>query len=197
MLTLLTAALFFLVGTALAGRDRDGPFERATYGAIAGGALWLGSTWLLALTHNLSRPWLMARFIVLVIVAALTFKRWKTIRPPSSWAFIPVALWVLFILWRGAIIPPVSHDALAYHLPKATLMARAGGYEYFPFLIPANRTLPVNYELLIAEVMIWTGTDNLTEWVSVLFFVFFIVASAALSERWWGPDRCMTAVVAM
>ena len=189
MITLLTAALFFLLGTALAGRDRDGPFERATFAAIAGGGLWLGSTWLLALTHNLSRPWLIGRLILLLIGVAFAARRLKPGGPRVSWALLPVTLWVLFILWRGSVIPAVSHDALAYHLPKATLLQQAGGYEYFPFLIPAIRTLPVNYELLLAEVMVWTGTDALTEWVSVLFFLLLIAASGAVAERWWGDRR--------
>ena len=194
MMALFTAALFLLVGLGVAARERDEPFERLTYGAVGGGALWLGSTWILALTHNLTRPALIARFVVLLIVSVVVLRVRKPAFPRLHWALVPIALWVAFILWRGALIPPVSHDALAYHLPKATLLVRSAGYDYFPFLIPAVRTLPINYELLLAEEMIWAGSDQLTEWVSVPFFLFFVIASAALSERWWKSWRAAVAV---
>lgn len=204
MMTLLTAALFYLLGRAVAARDTDSPFERACYAAIAGSAFWLFTSWLLALMNELSRPLLVIRFIILLIVvgALVWTKRLRIGRiaaenGPFLFVAIPIALAIAFLLWRGSIIPPVSHDALSYHLPKAVLIADARGYEYFDFLIPVVRTLPINYELLLAEEIILSGSDNLTEWVSILFYLFFVVAGGALTERWWGRSSYAAALVSI
>jgi hypothetical protein len=102
---------------------------------------------------------------------------------------LPLIAWSAFILWRGAVLPPASHDALAYHLPKAVLMMKAHGFEYFSAPDERISNLPVNYELLVADVMILTGSDDLTEWIGTLSYGFFLLISAALAARWWGSGR--------
>ncbi|MGH7485122.1 MAG: hypothetical protein ACREMY_05875, partial [bacterium] len=206
MVTLITAALFLLIGLAVVGRDDDLPFERACYAAAAAIAMWLASTWVLLLAHALTRQWLLLRLVVLVIICAGLVWRGRhslgalartKMSGALAMAWALIAIWCAFVLWRGAIVPPVSHDALSYHLPKATLIAHAGGYAHLSSLIPEVRTLPVNYEILLAEVIVWTGSDALTEWVSALFYLFFIVAAVALAETWWGRSRFASAVVAL
>lgn len=197
MVILLTAALFLLAGRLIVrtGEGACPPLERWTYAATAGAALWIGSTWLLAITHLLTRPMLIARLIVLLVVAVVAVRKERFAFTSAPLLVAPLYLWCAFILWRGAVIPPVSHDALSYHLPKATMYAQRGGFEYFSFLIPAIRTLPINYELLLAEVIVWTHSDALTEWVIILFYLLFAVAAAALAERWWGENRWLAATI--
>lgn len=207
-MSLVTAAVFFLIGWCLATREQDVPWERACYAAIAGASLWLSSLWLLALTHTLTRPFLGVRLLLAIIAAGVLLRRRLAVhgergnrvplrRRQDSLFFLPLLGWCAFLLWRGAISPPATHDALAYHLPKATLMVRAHGFEYFAFLTPAIRTLPVNYELLLAEELVWMGSDRLTEWVSVIFYLFFVTAATALASRWWNASRETLATVAL
>jgi hypothetical protein len=191
VIVLVSAAIFYLAGDALRRRiwraDVFFPFERICLSASIGLVLWLGSSWVLALTHAMTKTFLAARVIVVVLLIVWLYR--PRLRRPkidiNAIAFLPLLCWTLFVLWRGAILPPVSHDALAYHLPKAVFMARDAGYEHRPDLNPAIRTLPVNYELMLAEPIVWEGVDDHTEWVSIPFFLFFIVACGALAERWW------------
>ena len=220
MLSLVSAVMFVLLGFAVTSRqwlrDDDQPagvMERVTLAAVAGLSVWLGSSWILALTGTLTRAAVLARLAVLAAVLLvvayrrredlLRFLHGRHLPPHSAWtavAFLPLLLWIVFILWRGAIIPPVSHDALSYHLPKATLISRAAGYEHFEFLHAAIRSTPVNYELLLAEEIAVAGNDGHTEWLSVVFYLLVAVAAGALAERFWrasgpGPVAAMLAVV--
>jgi hypothetical protein len=63
-------------------------------------------------------------------------------------------------------------------------MMRAHGFEHF--VAPDLRigTLPANYEMLLADVMILTGSDALTEWIGTATFLLFLVAAAAVARRW-------------
>ncbi|HEX9163442.1 MAG TPA: hypothetical protein VF980_17175, partial [Thermoanaerobaculia bacterium] len=199
MMLFVTAALFVVCATALVRRMRiDGLLERALYVAVVALALWLGSTWILALAHILTKTALIVRIVVLLVIAVVALRRVRRmpVEPSLHWiAFLPVAIWIAYVLWRGAVLPPVSHDALSYHLPKATLFSQQNGFVYFPFLNPAIRTLPVNYEMLLTEMILWSGTDELTEWISVLMYLLFVVTTGALVERWWG--RTAGSLIAM
>jgi hypothetical protein len=166
-------------------------FERAASSIVAGVALWIAANWILAIAHLLT-------FTSLTIVAAAfagaaiaTLRRhratfhFRGVRV----AILPVALWVVFILWRGAIVPPLSHDALAYHLPKAVMIMQAHGYETFRVADQRIVTLPANYELLLADVLILSGTDRLTEWLGAIAYIAMLLLTAAFAERWWRADR--------
>ncbi|MGZ8853073.1 MAG: hypothetical protein ACXW2X_06730, partial [Thermoanaerobaculia bacterium] len=107
-----------------------------------------------------------------------------------------ILAWVVFILWRGWLLPPVSHDALAYHLPKAVLFARAHGYEPLSYLDARIRNIPENYEMLLAENIVLQHRDTITEWTSALFYVLFVIASAAIAERWWKARATIVALFA-
>jgi hypothetical protein len=108
----------------------------------------------------------------------------------SNWvaiaALTPLALWLAFILWRGFVLPPLSHDALAYHLPKAVMILRAKGYQFFDVPDPRIASSPANYELLLSSILALDGSDRVTEWLSTLAFVYLLLLSAAQAERWWG-----------
>ncbi len=196
-----SAIVFLVLGYEIAARvyrrDAAGFFERLAAAGTLTVASWLLSLWVLGLTHHLTPLALGARNVFIGAVAvALVVARMRSshgavstrlTRPQQAaigGAGLVLILWIGFVLWRGAVVPPLSHDGLAYHLPKAILFSRAEGYEYFPYLDYRIRKLPVNYELLLTDVVIAEGDDRYTEWISTLFYVLFGVASAALAERW-------------
>lgn len=195
MLSLLSAVVFFLAGSAVRERywrDDLRAAERFTVSATIGLLSWLATNWILALIHSFVLPALIVRLIV--VAAIVIFAKRRTLRLTSpisamtAIAFAPLALWIVFILWRGAIIPPASHDALAYHLPKAVFITRDAGFVYHADFNDAIRTLPVNYELMLAEEIVWSGSDDFTEWVSLPFFLLWIAACGGLTERWWNGN---------
>jgi len=190
MITAVTVLAFVTVAHALVRRFDAGPFERATYVVLLGAAMWLASVWALAVVHLLTRPMLLARTAVVLIAAVIcvirTPFRFALPADRRAWAVIaPLALWIAFVLVRAAIVPPVSHDALAYHLPKAVLYSRAQGFEIFPFLNAQIRGIPANYEMLLADSLTLDRGDAFSEWISTFFYVAFVIGSAAIAERWW------------
>ncbi len=195
MLIVVTLAAFLWLGRELSIRwwpGEIGPFERACYAAAIGMVAWLGSIWILAIAHVMTMPVLLTRTAIVILISLRL--GWTRPEPQTrdavAWiASIPFILWLSFTLYRGAILPPVSHDALAYHLPKAVLFARAGGYEYLSDLDARIRNIPANYELLLTDAIVADGGDRWTEWLSTLFYVLFTIAAAALAERWWRSRR--------
>src|SRR2546430_13801311 len=144
------------------------PLERVTAAAVAGLALWIAVNWVLALTHTLNRVTLSIAAFLFAIAALVAIWRSFSIPRPNFWtiaALIPMAIWICYVLWRGVILPPDNHDALAYHLPKAAFIAQTHGYDYFVTGDPRVTVLPANYELLLSDVLILTGTDHITEWL--------------------------------
>ncbi|HYU26582.1 MAG TPA: hypothetical protein VEO74_15330 [Thermoanaerobaculia bacterium] len=194
----LTAASIFACGLATSNRLwRDeglGDAERVVSGAVVGLALWLAANWMLAFTHLFTRPALIAVAMAMAIAAAALRPRLP--RPRLSWLIVPLGLWTLFALWKGYVLPPQTHDALAYHLPKAAMIAQAHGYEQFVSPDPRFTSLPANYELLLAGVLVMSKGDALTEWIGTLTFLLFLCATAAMAERWWG-DRAHRAATAL
>lgn len=170
--------------------DETHSAERIFAGAIVGIALWIAVNWALALTHALYRWSLVGALVMLAGFAVTRFRgRRITLSTATLIALIPLTLWTLFILWRGSLLPPSNHDVLAYHLPKAALMARAHGFERFAAGDTRITTLPANYELLLADVLLITGNDKLTEWIGTASFLLFLLGTYALARRWWsaGP----------
>jgi hypothetical protein len=204
MLIVLIALAFFILGRELSWRwlPDGGPssvYERATYAGAIAIVLWLASLWLLALLHWMTPVALLARgAVVLVIGSVLMFRRGRS--PAIAWRecapWLVVLPWAAFVLWRGALIPPVNHDALAYHLPKAVLFARAAGFERLPYLDARIANIPANYEMLLAEALVVGGSDDLTEWFSLLFYVLFAIGTGALAERWWKRHATVVAILA-
>ena len=174
------------------------PLENLTAGATLGAAFWLALNWALALTHALTRATLFGAAAIIVIAAVALW--WKSLAKPKIDAFalvvcLPIALWIVYVLWRGVVLPPDNHDALAYHFPKAVFIAQAHGYDYFAGCDPRVTVLPANYELLLSDVLILTGTDHITEWISTLFYGLFLFAGGAAIQRWFGAGRHVVASV--
>jgi|GEM_PF-776969 len=169
------------------GAEEEGPFERAAASVVIGVAMWIAANWILAITHLLTFTSLMivtAAFAT-AAVATLYLRRFTIRFTTKSVAILPIVLWVIFILWRGAIVPPLSHDALAYHLPKSVMIMQAHGYETFRVADQRIVTLPANYELLISNVLILSGTDRLTEWLGTIAYIAMLLLTGAFGERWW------------
>jgi hypothetical protein len=215
---LLVVAFFAAHGiTTLAwqrgGAENDPPsaWERAAATALAGTAIVLALSWILAILHRLDRRNLIAGIALVALLAAISWRRGSRIgRQPADWRFLgaavacclPLLLFTAYALWRGAVTPPTSPDAMIYHLPRAVMIERAHGFERFPDA-PDFRinVLAANYELLLSDALLLDGSDRLTEWISVLFFVLLLLATAALAQRWWGgrmaPLAAMMAVASM
>jgi hypothetical protein len=188
------AAAIVIVGCAVVRRGDFSLPEHVTAGAVAGLGLWFALHWIFALTHTLTKLTVGATAIAFILGAAAILwrqrARMQNVQVANDTAaalalLMPLFLWTIFILWRGTLVPPQSHDALAYHLPKALLMARAHGFEHFIAHDPRIATYPFNYELLLADVLLLTGSDALTEWIGTATFFLFVIASAAIAQRWF------------
>lgn len=206
----LTALSFVSLGYELVSR-RWGTRPRLEiwHAAFAVGALsWIATVWVAALVGYLDRPTMIGRTVAVAVAALLLFllRRSAMQRPVSiastrflhsALPLLPVGIWTGVILWRSSIVPPLSHDALAYHLPRAVLWIRAQAFAYLDLPIdPRVRILPANYELLLADAILLAGGDALTEWIGTFFYVAFLFAAAALTARWWPRNRyAVTAVV--
>lgn len=181
--------------------------ERALFAALLGLAIHLGSAWLLALLQLLERPALIARTLVLLAIALVLRVRTGGVDPGreldprkllvGAAAAAPIACWCAFVLWRSLLVPPLSHDALSYHLPKAAMYVQAGGYRTLHDVAFALGPRPSSYEVLLADAIVLDGDDTYTEWLSVFFFLAFIAAGAAMAQRWWAADRIATITVAL
>lgn len=186
--------------------------ERALFGALTGILLWLASDWALALTHQLTRAALIVRTLLFLAAAvALLIRRSTELRTLLArevglsgealvLAAVPVLLlflWVDYCLWRGAVAPPISFDALSYHLPKAIFFARAHGFDALRPIRFVFSWRPSNYELLLTDALVSNRSDALTEWISILFYAVFVLSGVALCRRWWGADLRALAVVAL
>jgi hypothetical protein len=181
--------------------ERPSALELTVAGAVLGIGLWIAVSWMLTLTHTLTRPALLIA-AALFLAAAIALTRRGT-RPsvdrrtltPILLILLPVLLWTAFILWRGAMLPPVNHDALSYHLPKSVLFVRAHGFPSFASYDHRFPSFPANYEVAVADLLILLRSDRITEWIGTTFYVLFLLATALLAQRWWGNGLQMPAAV--
>ena len=213
VLTLGACCLFGYELSVRAWRREDlHPLERALAAATIGFGMWIASTWTLALCHALTHSAVMARTAAILIAWAILFLRRGNLRERLSipvievsgrralviaLVLLPLVLWVEFALWKAAIVPPLTHDALAYHLPKAIFYARAAGFDALNELPPEVRELPAGYEMLLADIIVGSGTDSYTEWLSTAQYLLFVLAGTALATRWWGHSPAMIGVIAL
>lgn len=189
-----------------AGAAGTSLLELITAGGVTGLAAWLAVNWLLALSHALvpAALWISVGAL-LVTTAVLVIRRAQAVRRIEigsghlGWLvfLVPLGLWLVFILWRGAVLPPASHDVLAYHLPKAVMLERAGGWELFQAPDWRITRYPFNYELLLADVLMLEGTDRYTEWIATTSWLLLLIAAAALARRWWTSGVAATVAVVL
>lgn len=215
MLLMLTAIAAVSIGYDLsrvvwpAERHRMPWAERLLYASLTGIALWLATAWLIAFLGVLNRPVIIGRTLAFLAVAIALRVRAGGFKELASRQFdsrkvlmfglplLPLFLWCIFMLWRSVIVPPLSHDALSYHLPKAALWIQAGGWDRLEEVSFVIGPRPSNYEMLIADAILLDGGDVYTEWLGTIFYLVFILASVAMAQRWWGDDAMMSATVAL
>lgn len=182
--------------------------ERITSSATFTSAFLLAATWSLALAGRLEWHWLLGAAAIALIAALLLPRRSVTLaeepEPPAAGPlratilaafFVPMACWIAFLFWRGYVTPALSHDALVYHLPRAAMFVKSARFEDFHFPDERVDAFPANYELLLADIMILGHDDTVTEWLSTIYFMLFLVAAAAMARRWWGRGRHLYVVV--
>jgi len=212
------ALLFFTAAVALLGHRVSDFFwsvraaaplsreERITSSATVSMAIALALTWALAIAGELKFWWLLGTAAALLIAALLLPRRSapaEEARPEErnderngmlnatiiGAVFVPMLAWTAFLLWRGYVTPPLSHDALVYHLPRAAMFTKTAHFQDFHFPDDRVDALPANYELLLADILILGYDDTVTEWLSTIQFILFLIAAAALAKRWWGGGR--------
>jgi hypothetical protein len=189
--TLLVIGAVPLVGLAvgrLLWRDTEREHaEEALSAIILGFTLWMAATWVLALTGTLTTPTVrtLAALFIAFSATGLRHLRLPGLSGRTLLFGTPLALWTGYILWRGWLLPPSNHDAVAYHYTRALLLARNHGFARF--VVPDGRIndMPANYELLLSQVILGTGSDRVGEWVSIAFFVALLIGVMALVQRWW------------
>jgi hypothetical protein len=177
--------------------DPEAPeLERAVAGALLGVILWIAANWALAIAFALTRRNL------LIVAAAFIAAALASLRPfrvrLQVWtivAAVVIGTWCAFVLWRGSVVPPASHDVLSYHLPKAVMIARAHGYAHFDVPDPRIAAFPSNYEILLADMLILARSDRLTEWIGTAFYLLFLGVTALFARAWWGKGLHVTATV--
>jgi hypothetical protein len=198
MLLALTIAAIVFLGYELAVRA----FREQIWAAALciASSIWIATVWSAALLHRLDRPAMIVKTLLLLAAAIVLFARRRraTVDLDSRYLlfFIPLIAWVAFLLWRTHLTSPLTHDALAYHLPRAVLWMREHGFAYLALPIdPRLRLLPANYELLLADAMLLDGADTFTEWIAVFFFAAFVITCGALAQRWWNDTRAALATM--
>src|SRR5690349_6912582 len=166
-----TALAFVWLGFEIAMRRfaASGALERWNAAFTIGAASWIASVWLLALVHLLDRPTMLARTFAVLAAAVILFYRRTRGRIENQQIdedllqryvlpLLPIGLWIIFILWRSTVVPPLSHDALAYHLPRAVLWIRQHAFFFIDLPVDARmRILPANYEMLLADTILLCG----------------------------------------
>lgn len=171
------------------------PWENAASIAVIAFAVAIAISWGLSWLRILARgPLLVAAIALATLSAAFLYRRNSASsserpnvrRPWLMLSLAPLVFWIAFSLWRGAIVPVLSHDALSYHLPKAVMIARAHQVDFFNAPDPRISTSPPNYEILLADVLLLTNSDEVTEWVGTAAYLALLLLGAALVERWWG-----------
>jgi 4-amino-4-deoxy-L-arabinose transferase-like glycosyltransferase len=171
--------------------------DGATTTLLGAFATWIALGWILSLTGLLTEGGVLVGSVValsagaplLARSGALARREYAPAGRPTAFALVallPVILWLVFVVWRGTVLPVYNHDALAYHFPKAALLVESRGFHVFAVPEPRIASWPCDYEILVASVFLVTGSDALTATLSNLAFVAFLLAAARLAAVWWG-----------
>jgi hypothetical protein len=198
---------------AAGARPYDDPaaslFDTLCAAMVVALTVWVATSWALALTGLLrSGPLLAAAALEFAAGAAILYRRrgepQRTYRfgdrstaVAALVALAPVAAWLVFVLWRGALLPVYSNDGLSYHLPKAVLLMKAGGFHFFDVPEPRLGTWPCDYELLLADTLILTRSDHCTAAVGTFSYVLMALFAARTAAAWWGGGAHVALAVAL
>ena len=181
---------------------KTGALEVLASWAVVTIALVVAIDWTLSAVHALRVPFLLATSIALA-AGSVVYLRARTATRRGLRAIVtgdigadrttvllvaaPLLTWIAFAVWRGSILPVTTHDAIAYHLPRAVDVVRTGGWRYLPVEDFRLAWFPADYELLLADVLAFTDSDRATSLVSIALYVAAIVFAAAWGERRGGP----------
>jgi hypothetical protein len=161
-------------------------------------AVWTATSWALSFPHWLSAPALTGFGLVEFAIGALVLHRSGALGSKTIGrldvvsaglalvALAPVLLWVAFVAWRGTLLPVYSHDALAYHMPKAVLLMKGHGLRPLDVSEARIATWPCNYEMLLADTMLLSGGDHYTAAIGTFSYAALLVFAARLASASWG-----------
>ncbi len=212
-LALFLLCLFVAGAAATAWLWSREPVESGAVGALEATGSWVLVTmslavainWVLSPLHAIRAPFLIGTAIALAAAASVYLRAQARLDGPAARTLrsvfggevrvgrltvaavaAPLACWVAFITWRGTITPVLSHDGLAYHMPRAVDVHRTGGWRYLPVEDFRLSWFPADYELLLADVLALTGSEHATSLVSVLLYLAAFLLCASWGERRWG-----------
>jgi hypothetical protein len=211
---LFLVAAYGVAGAAVAtkvgppGDGARGRWDFLVRSTIAGFAMWVGTSWALALAHGLV-AWAVASVAlaggacgVAVLVRARASRmpsaRGEPISPWTLTVLVPVTLWVVYAIWRSTVVPVENHDGIAYHLPRAVLFLLDHGYRFHADIAdPRLATWPANYEILLSTILLLGGSDQGTVVVGLLGYLGLAAIGASLCERWWGASSASLVTFAL
>jgi len=169
---------------------------------LFGQALGLGVLSLLTLglgALGLYRPmvaWLVLGAGVILTLPDLGRRQpWRTLAIPRGirltidrLVLLGLALVVLlalgFTLFANALVPPVSYDAVAYHLAIPKLYVAAGRLVYIPFIVYSN--WPLGNEMLFVLSLL-LGSEFLPQLLTWSFAILIAVGLVTFGRRWLSP----------
>ena len=156
--------LFFLVllflafygsGNVFLKRTRfSSPLENIFFSTGLGVGIWSLLMFLMVWMGGIRIPWII--FIFLFLCAIYGGKKLFTLprtQPPIYFYFLLLPFFLIFLL---ALSPPLSYDALSYHLAIPKVYLKKGGFIYLPYHLYSN--FPFNMEMLYLIPM--TLLDN-------------------------------------
>lgn len=198
--------------------ERAGPLERLASALVIYLALMVAANWVLAWAGLLGKGGLTASALFAAGGGALALRATalrlkanpeaaeralpralasfvRDIPDGARVALVPLAAWGVVAAVLGWALPPRDADALAYHLTKAALLVKEGGFALFPAADFRVTYFPANFELLLSNYLTLGGTDVVVEWLSLGAWLMFAVTAGALAERWWGKGWHALAVL--
>jgi hypothetical protein len=208
--TALALALSRLPAPAANGGAGQALLDRIGTAFVLTFAVWIATSWALAIPHALDAASLAIAGALELGGGVFLLFRLGALRPASCEvtlgrvtasaaliALVPVALWTAFAAWRGTILPPYNHDALAYHYPRAVLIMQAHGYDLFDLPEPRATTWPADFELLAADFFVLLRSDHGTAILGTAAYVGVALFAALVALEWWGGGAHVAAVATL